>query len=345
MRIVVFLLLALSIAGCIKNDVPLPVIYGNVQKIEFEGQQKCVVNTKTRTIELTLSDTVDIKRVKLTKLEITADPATMHEVSVEPVSTLKQDSVLDLSQTLKFIVSTYQDYEWTLITEQPIDYYLEVDGQDKVVINAQERSVLVYMPEGTKLSELKITRAKLGPSIAEYTPNPTTLTNFTRSQTVLVSCFGRIEKWTIFAFHTPEGEGAVTTITGEANAWAKSATLSGTVPAGNSGNAAFEYRKSRESTWTKVVAVISGKTFSAKITGLEAGTSYVFRGIVGEETGEEKTVTRKELKTRTIEGEYIYSLRYDEFIAPLICMVQKQQKQIENLERRLSALENKEEAK
>ena len=63
------------------------------------------------------------------------------------------------------------------------------------------------------------------------------------------------------------------------------------------------------------------------------------------ETGEEKTVTRKELKTRTVEGEYIYSLRYDEFIAPLICMVQKQQKQIENLERRLSALENKEEAK
>lgn len=67
--------------------------------------------------------------------------------------------------------------------------------------------------------------------------------------------------------------------------------------------------------------------------------------VTDEETGEEKTVTRKELKTRTVEGEYIYSLRYDEFIAPLICMVQKQQKQIENLERRLSALENKEEAK
>lgn len=67
--------------------------------------------------------------------------------------------------------------------------------------------------------------------------------------------------------------------------------------------------------------------------------------VTDEETGEEKTVTRKELKTRTVEGEYIYSLRYDEFIAPLICMVQKQQKQIENLERHLSALENKEEAK
>ena len=67
--------------------------------------------------------------------------------------------------------------------------------------------------------------------------------------------------------------------------------------------------------------------------------------VTDEETGEEKTVTRKELKTRTVEGEYVYALRYSEFIAPLICMVQKQQKQIENLERRLSALQNKEEAK
>ena len=67
--------------------------------------------------------------------------------------------------------------------------------------------------------------------------------------------------------------------------------------------------------------------------------------VTDEETGAEKTVTRKELKTRTVEGEYIYSLRYDEFIAPLICMVQRQQKQIEDLERRLSALESKEEAK
>lgn len=67
--------------------------------------------------------------------------------------------------------------------------------------------------------------------------------------------------------------------------------------------------------------------------------------VTDEETGEEKTVTRKELKTRIVEGEYIYSLRYDEFIAPLICMVQRQQKQIEDLERRLSALESKEEAK
>ena len=46
-----------------------------------------------------------------------------------------------------------------------------------------------------------------------------------------------------------------------------------------------------------------------------------------------------------IPGEYFYALRYAEFIAPLIAMAQKQQRQIEDLERRLSALESKEEAK
>ena len=66
--------------------------------------------------------------------------------------------------------------------------------------------------------------------------------------------------------------------------------------------------------------------------------------VTDEETGEEKTVTRKELKTRTTEGKYVYALRYSEFIAPLISVVQKQQNQIQDLEQRLSALEDKEES-
>ena len=69
------LCLVALLGGCIKNDIPMPVIYGNVQKIEFNGQEKCVINTKTRSIELTLSDTVDIQNVRLVALELSADPA------------------------------------------------------------------------------------------------------------------------------------------------------------------------------------------------------------------------------------------------------------------------------
>lgn len=60
---------------------------------------------------------------------------------------------------------------------------------------------------------------------------------------------------------------------------------------------------------------------------------------ITDEEGKEETVTEKELKIHTLENEYIYSLRYDEFIAPLISVVQTQQKQIEQLTERIAELE------
>lgn len=59
------------------------------------------------------------------------------------------------------------------------------------------------------------------------------------------------------------------------------------------------------------------------------------------EDGEEETVTEKELKVHTIENEYIYSLRYDEFIAPIISVIQTQQKEIEELKNKINELENR----
>ena len=95
--------------GCISNDVPDPVIYGNVTKIEFNGQQKCAINTKTRTIELTLSDTVDIQRVCLNTLELEATPARKQEVLILPEASIAVDTFLNLSQPCRFTVTTYQE--------------------------------------------------------------------------------------------------------------------------------------------------------------------------------------------------------------------------------------------
>lgn len=57
-----------------------------------------------------------------------------------------------------------------------------------------------------------------------------------------------------------------------------------------------------------------------------------------DENGKEKTVTEKELKIRTTKNEYIYSLRYDEFIAPIISVIQTQQKEIEELKTKINKL-------
>ncbi len=51
---------------------------------------------------------------------------------------------------------------------------------------------------------------------------------------------------------------------------------------------------------------------------------------------ETKTSTRK-----VVEGEYVYALRYEEFLSPLIKMVQLQQEEIECLKKRVSELEGK----
>ena len=47
----------------------------------------------------------------------------------------------------------------------------------------------------------------------------------------------------------------------------------------------------------------------------------------------------EEIEFKTIEGEFIYALRYEEFISPLIKMVQIQQQKLEDLQKRIEKLE------
>lgn len=60
---------------------------------------------------------------------------------------------------------------------------------------------------------------------------------------------------------------------------------------------------------------------------------------INEETGKEEPITTT--KEVPIEGEYVYSLKYNEFIAPLIQMVQQQQKEIDELKKKVDELSKK----
>ncbi len=287
MKVVILLLLIAGFSGCISNDVPFPVVYGNVQKIECNGQQKCVINTKDRTITLTLSDTVNIKRVRLNTLEVSADPAREQKLDLVPEVSVGVDTFLDLSQPYRFVIHTYQDYVWTIIADQPIERYFRVENQvGEAVINVVEKMVLVYVSKDQNLSDIQVTEVQLGPSIATYDPNPLTLKNFIRKQSILVNCFGQTEKWEVGVFYK-ETDGSEDEITGSANAWGKFAYLTGKIPAGKTGAVAFEYKPSKSGNWTKVEAEANGADFSAKVSGLKSQTSYVFRGLVGTEVGTE----------------------------------------------------------
>lgn len=56
-------------------------------------------------------------------------------------------------------------------------------------------------------------------------------------------------------------------------------------------------------------------------------------------TEQTENIESGEIESRTLKGEYIYALRYEEFISPLIKMVQIQQQKLEDLQKRIENLE------
>ena len=82
-------------------------------------------------------------------------------------------------------------------------------------------------------------------------------------------------------------------VTGDVNPWAKFAYVSGqysteTAPEG----LGFQYRKSSAADWTDFVGDVSvdGKSFSAKITGLEPETLYEFRAVSAQDRRDDSAV-------------------------------------------------------
>lgn len=274
----------LCFAACIPNDIPQPVIYGNVTKIEFNGQEKSVINTKTRTIELTLSDTVDIYGVRLNVLELSAEPARAQDVVVEAEATIAPDTVIDLSQPFRFKVRTYQEYEWTITAVQPMEYWFKVENQvGDEVIHVQERSVIVYVGAEQSLSDIVVEDFRLGSSIAMYDPDPYDLTDFTKQQVINVTCFGRTEEWKVMVDCKHEEEKGETSV----DAWAQFAYVSAQMPSGVNGEPAFEYRLSSRKNWKRVEAEVIGQQCKAKIEDLTPNKGYVVRFVVGDNAGEE----------------------------------------------------------
>lgn len=58
--------------------------------------------------------------------------------------------------------------------------------------------------------------------------------------------------------------------------WATEATLTGTIIKSSVTNPGFVYRKQGDTEWIQVAGVVSGNTYSAKLTGLQSGTTYEY---------------------------------------------------------------------
>ena len=275
---------ALATSGCIENDVPYPVVKLEVLSVEAEGLKSApVIDASAHSILFELEETTDIRKVNITKLDIT-EGATNSVVF---------PGRFDLRTPLYFTLSMYQEWEWTLSAVQSIERYFRVEGQiGESVIDAEHHIATAFVPMDCDMKSITITDIKLGPKdITTYSIDPLTLTDFEESvRNVEVSYHGDIvEIWTLQIIPTDVEVEFV-----GVDAWAKRIWLY--AEGRSDASLGFNYRKVGDEEWIPVEDItVNGGSFSACIEGLETLTSYEVVAFSNDNFTEVVTVTTEDV--------------------------------------------------
>lgn len=284
--------------GCINNDVPFPIISGEVTSISIEGVNDVTIEASKRLITGTVGENIDIRQLLIESVSITEDSRMIDNYTHQEVDP-DTPYMLDLTQgsgnyavstdpAYTFTVVTYQDYVWTLNLTQPIERYVEVPNQlGTAQFSATGNRVTVYVSEGYDLQNVTINRFKLGPAHATVSPDPSSVKDFRTPQKFTLTYFDIVEEWTVIF---EESQQYVYNV--QSDPWASFSYLSaeGLTSAGQCG---FKVREAGSSgDWTEATdIVVSSGVFTGYIDGLTPSTTYTVRAYAGEYTGEDVTFT------------------------------------------------------
>ena len=144
-----------SLQSClIDNDMSYPRTRAAFTGFEVIGQKNVTIDENTRTVSIELDELSDIAAVEVVSVSVT-DGATCADLPVP-------GTVLDLTDPRKFVLSIYQDYEWTVSASQNIERYVRCDNQaGDASFNLKDRDVTVYVSDVQDLSSVNITDMKL----------------------------------------------------------------------------------------------------------------------------------------------------------------------------------------
>ena len=271
LRYITSLALALLTGCAIENDIPYPEVNGLITDIAVEGQRAAegetnaaaTIDNTARTVTLYVNDSVDVSRLRITRLalnptdvELTLDSALCDDAERFPFGHFTSlDSLpasantrLDFSRPVDLTLRTYQDYTWRVTVEQIIQRDIEVEGMTRYVLDADSRTVIIYMEEGADLSDVRITKLNLGGEYGEVTPDPTTVRDFTTSQTFLARLNwepeGQFREWRVYVYPDPESGNEAT---GDVFAMVSRAIINGSVTSGKT--PVVEYKEQSASSW------------------------------------------------------------------------------------------------
>lgn len=316
-KLTYFLLGCLGLASCaIENDIPYPLRVASISSIEVEGQRAAegatdaaaVIDKAAGTVTLYVNDSVDITRLKITRLvldpreaTIGIDSAVCDNYGKFPTNDfasldslpLSANTRVDFSEPVTMTLSTYQDYPWKVTVNQIIQRDVDVYGMVNHVLDVNSRNVIIYVnpKEVPDLSNVQIKKLNLGGEYGKVTPDPTTVHDFTKSQTFYAARHGEDtwQEWEVFVYQTEEGG---STGSSDVFAMVTRATVKGSVQSGKTPT--VEYRKQGSSDWNTVPAAnvtTSGTSFTATLTGLSGSTTYNYRVTIDGVAGSEQSFT------------------------------------------------------
>ena len=284
-------LLSVALSGCIRNDIPYPVVECRIESIAADGLSgEPVIDAAAGCVTLPLLETTDIQNVNITDAVITEKAVASRAIT----------GIHDLRAPLSVVLSLYDDYPWQIVAEQSITRYFTVEGQvGATEWNLATRTAKVYvgyngegMPDKSAgPSSVLIKSLKLGPEgittmdvpsegIKDFNEsNFYLLSDFTTYRRVYVTCHGRREFWDLYVEYTDmkvnfrRVDGWVRT------AWLYGEGLSGT-------KLGFRYRETGNETWLEVASddiVVDGGSFRAQVGGLQPETDYEAVAYSGED--------------------------------------------------------------
>ncbi len=271
-RLVILLLAVCSVAACISNDLPYPVVVPHITDMSVDGATDVSISQDNRTVTITFGETTDLRKVNIRRVKIDEN---MTETSIPLVGTH------NLTKPLTVTLKTYQDYTWTIIANRPIERYFTVDGQiGSTEIDAANCRAVAFVGSKVDLENIKVTSLKLGPAgVTTYSVPMSEMTDFSFGVFCDVTAFGVTEDWHLYVEQTDASVDI-----NDINPWTREVYITSTGVAGRDNG--FYYRVKGDSEWTKVKSSdisSDGGTFVAHICELNPETTYETYAFSGEE--------------------------------------------------------------
>lgn len=304
-------------SGCVENDLPYPTITGVIEEFAIEGQTSAKFDKTSASIAVKVADTLDLRDLRVEKLVVTKGMTVIPDSSAckdflhfPDTGFVSVDSLpasvntrMNFKEPVTFLLRLYQDYPWKITVEHDIKRTVTVANQlGEALIDEANNNVIIYVDSARQpsLRNVKIETMQLGSSIAKITPEPESVTDFTRPRLFRVEAFGDKEEWTVSVAYPPAGM-SFTSV----SAWAKRAcvtgkTLTGQVSARYRSKTQTETKADSEEGWEEVLSseidIDEEGNFSLVFTHLKPGMTYEYELTVDGKSEDIKTFTTEEVE-------------------------------------------------